>query len=80
MEETDVVIKLRFEPRGRGHEGNLYYLAPKANECVVCAAQVGLLRYHFTCVSGTKVQILTQKALVGIRLCHTRIAGISRNF
>jgi hypothetical protein len=45
MQDPDVAIQLRFQPKGRGHEGNEYYLAPKKNECVVCAADTSLLRY-----------------------------------
>ena len=45
LQRTDLVIRLKFEPRGRGHEGNEYYLAPKSNVCVVCGAAAGLMRY-----------------------------------
>jgi hypothetical protein len=38
-------IRLLFEPRGRGHEGNVYYTSPKANVCVVCGAAAHLQRY-----------------------------------
>lgn len=44
-QDADMAVQLRFEPKGRGHEGNEYYLAPKKNECVVCAADTSLLRY-----------------------------------
>jgi len=49
-EASDVAIQLRFEPKGRGHEGNAYYLAPKKNECVACAAEINLLRYSVVSV------------------------------
>ena len=38
-------IRLLFEPKGRGHEGNEYYTSPKANVCVACGAASNLQRY-----------------------------------
>ena len=38
-------IRLLFEPKGRGHEGNEYYTSPKANVCVACGKGSQLQRY-----------------------------------
>jgi len=42
----NVAIRLRFEPRGRGHEGNTFYEIEKRNECVVCGSPDQLLRHY----------------------------------
>ncbi len=36
VSEEPVVIKLKFQPNGKGHVGDDYYLAPKDNQCVAC--------------------------------------------
>jgi hypothetical protein len=40
------VLRFRFEPGGRGHAGDDYYLAGKVNRCVVCGVEEGLNRHH----------------------------------
>jgi hypothetical protein len=40
------VLRFRFTPGGPGHAGDRYYLAGKANRCVVCGATEGLNRHH----------------------------------
>jgi hypothetical protein len=40
------VLRFRFTPGGLGHAGDAYYLAGKANRCVVCGAALGLNRHH----------------------------------
>jgi hypothetical protein len=40
------VLRFRFVPGGPGHAGDDYYLAGKANRCVVCGAGDGLNRHH----------------------------------
>lgn len=36
ISENPFIIKLNFEPQGKGHIDDLYYLAKKENRCVVC--------------------------------------------
>ncbi|EKX35802.1 hypothetical protein GUITHDRAFT_146260 [Guillardia theta CCMP2712] len=45
MEGRQFAIRLRFEPKGRGHEGNEYYLSSKENICVRCGSGQGLHRH-----------------------------------
>ncbi|KAG2490455.1 hypothetical protein HYH03_011091 [Edaphochlamys debaryana] len=40
-----LVVKLKFEPRGRGHADDHYYLADKQNRCCVCGAGGEYLRH-----------------------------------
>lgn len=40
------VLRFRFSPGGKGHIGDDYYLAGKANRCVVCGSEEGLSRHH----------------------------------
>jgi hypothetical protein len=39
-------VRLKFEPAGRGHEGDLYYLSDKENKCVVCGAEEEINKHH----------------------------------
>jgi hypothetical protein len=41
-----MVIKLTFEPKGRGQNGDPYYLGDKPNKCVVCGVEEDLTRHH----------------------------------
>jgi len=40
------VIRLKFEPKGRGHAGDDFYLSPKHNVCVVCGTEENHTRHH----------------------------------
>ena len=40
------VIQLTFQPQGKGHAGNAYYLSPKKNRCVVCGSGDQLTKHH----------------------------------
>jgi exonuclease 3'-5' domain-containing protein 2 len=40
------VIKLKFTPNGRGHEGDSFYLQNKENICVKCGATSELTLHH----------------------------------
>lgn len=42
----DTSIKLLFEPAGRGHNGDSYYLEQRVNECVVCGTKENLTKHH----------------------------------
>lgn len=39
-------IRLNFEPKGRGNEGDLYYLSDKENKCVVCGEEGEVNKHH----------------------------------
>ena len=39
-------IRLNFNPKGRGHAGDLFYLTDKENRCVICGATEQLTRHH----------------------------------
>jgi hypothetical protein len=39
-------IKLLFEPAGRGHDGDNYYLEQRVNQCVVCGTKENLTKHH----------------------------------
>jgi hypothetical protein len=39
-------IRLLFEPKGRGHEGDSFYLAGRKNVCVVCGSSEELTMHH----------------------------------
>lgn len=39
-------LRFKFEPAGKGHTGDEYYLAVKTNKCVVCGTTQGLNRHH----------------------------------
>jgi hypothetical protein len=39
-------LRLKFSPGGPGHIGDVYYLTPKVNQCVVCASTKDLNRHH----------------------------------
>jgi hypothetical protein len=40
------ILRFQFPPGGTGHAGDDFYLAAKANRCVVCGAEEGLNRHH----------------------------------
>lgn len=44
--EGPSTVRLLFEPRGRTHEGEEYYSAPKDNACVVCGLDRHLVRFY----------------------------------
>ncbi len=44
--ENPLTVKLKFEPKGRGAADDPYYLAEKANRCVVCGREDGLTKHH----------------------------------
>jgi len=46
ISEDPPVVKFSFEPQGKGHDGDLYYLSEKANICVVCGSTDGLTKHH----------------------------------
>lgn len=46
LSDDPLRIRLTFEPQGRGHAGNAYYLAPKKNRCVVCGREDRLTKHH----------------------------------
>jgi hypothetical protein len=39
-------LRLKFVPGGPGHIGDVYYLTPKVNQCVVCGCTKDLNRHH----------------------------------
>lgn len=39
-------IRLLFEPKGRGNEGDIFYLSGKRNVCVVCGSDADLTMHH----------------------------------
>lgn len=39
-------IKLTFEPTGKGHDGDDYYLERKVDQCVVCGTKENLTKHH----------------------------------
>jgi hypothetical protein len=39
-------IKLKFEPKGRGHSNDKFYLQDKENKCVVCGRTENLSKHH----------------------------------
>ncbi|KXZ48660.1 hypothetical protein GPECTOR_26g563 [Gonium pectorale] len=43
--ENPTTIQLRFEPRGRGHADDAYYLSDKENRCCVCGSGGEYLRH-----------------------------------
>jgi hypothetical protein len=44
-EEEPLTIRLKFEPRGRGHADDAYYLSDKENRCCVCGHEGQYLRH-----------------------------------
>jgi exonuclease 3'-5' domain-containing protein 2 len=44
--ECPYTIRLTFEPAGRGHEGDSYYMANKENRCVVCGREDNINKHH----------------------------------
>eukprot|EP00698_Gefionella_okellyi_P015376 TRINITY_DN4335_c0_g2_i3.p1 TRINITY_DN4335_c0_g2~~TRINITY_DN4335_c0_g2_i3.p1 ORF type:complete len:473 (-),score=78.26 TRINITY_DN4335_c0_g2_i3:819-2237(-) len=46
VSEHPLTIRLKFEPAGRGHAGDEYYLSQKDNRCVVCGEDARLMRFH----------------------------------
>ena len=51
--------QLKFEPAGRGHAGDSFYLSVKDNICVVCGATEHLMRFHGTICSHTYTDTLS---------------------
>lgn len=39
-------IQLTFEPAGKGHNGDDYYLERKVDHCVICGAKENLTKHH----------------------------------
>jgi hypothetical protein len=46
VSDEPTVIRLKFEPKGRGHAGDQFYLAEKHNICVVCGTTENHTRHH----------------------------------
>jgi hypothetical protein len=46
VSQSPPVLRFKFVPGGSGHAGDDFYLAGKANRCVVCGAEEGLNRHH----------------------------------
>lgn len=44
--EDPLEIRLNFEPKSLGHQGNPFYLNPRRNQCVVCGSKEHLTRHH----------------------------------
>lgn len=42
----DNSVKLIFEPGGKGHSDDEYYLEQRANQCVVCGTETDLTKHH----------------------------------
>lgn len=77
--QTPPKIKLTFEPNGPGQVGSLFYLTPRENRCVVCAAKERLTRHHVVpkCYRKhfplTMKQGLSHDVVVLCVECHTRV-------
>ena len=46
ISDDPTTIRLKFEPKGRGHAGDDFYLAQKENQCVVCGTTKDHTRHH----------------------------------
>jgi len=46
VESNPTAVRLKFEPKGRGHSGDPFYMSQKANCCVVCGVGEGLTKHH----------------------------------
>jgi len=40
------IFRLKFIPKGNGHDGDLFYLSEKENKCVVCGSTGNLTKHH----------------------------------
>lgn len=46
VSEVPPVLQLRFEPKGKGHAGDQFFLGNRENCCVVCGTRQHLSRHH----------------------------------
>ena len=46
VELDPMVVQLKFEPKGKGQNGDAYALGTKQNVCVVCGSEENLTRHH----------------------------------
>lgn len=46
VSDDPITIRLKFEPKGRGHAGDEFYLSQKFNVCVVCGTTEDHTRHH----------------------------------
>ena len=46
ISNNPVVIKLNFQPKGKGNADNPFYLQERRNICVVCGTQENLTKHH----------------------------------
>ena len=46
VSENPCTIQLMFEPKGRGHIGDNFFLQEKMNKCVVCGSHDHLTKHH----------------------------------
>jgi len=44
-EDSQIVIRLKFDPAGKGHSGDEYYLSEKQNRCIVCGFSDKVARF-----------------------------------
>lgn len=46
VSDNPTVIRLKFEPKGKGHAGDDFYLAERQNHCAVCGKGDDQTRHH----------------------------------
>lgn len=46
VSEEPFTIRLNFEPAGRGHADDIFYLGSKENKCVVCGSEKDINKHH----------------------------------
>lgn len=82
MSENPPTIQLRFEPKGRSHLDDSYYLADKANQCCVCGSGEKWLRHHVVPTMYRKHFAVCMKSRLAhdiVLLCPRCHRGVSRH-
>lgn len=46
VQDNPYTIQLTFEPKGKGHVDEPFYLSEKENKCVICGVEDDLTRHH----------------------------------
>lgn len=61
LNDDPLEVQLTFEPKGKGHLGDDFYLQPKKNICIVCGTSENLTRHHIVPMAFRRYMDLSVK-------------------
>jgi len=86
IQKDPPIIRLKFRPKGRGHEGDPYFTQAIENVCVVCGSKKELSRHHivpwiyrYWCFPRDQERNWSYDVLALCVFCHARYEKFATN-